>query len=336
MEIQINSITLCMVSSSSMSDVYNVLGKHSISFHLDQDNERLNMVSPVHGIQVVIEKESMESTSLVNKIRYDLEQAGFFVYIVEDEEQRKRCLSQLDEEKQGIWISILQDEPKGNGITAYFSFHQMKLSKQFAQLLLRNITKMTDLPVNEVLFEWKNIINSIFPLSGPLQQIPTIGVAFNSLSSLSERYLESLAKGMTRTFFSFFNQLDWFEVIQYVQTHHTSMSNVQNSPVEQELVSEMAYIAVSDQKSEPEEKQQDQVQEKNYEQAGEKSPNPPQYSTFPWLYLHMVKKDGQLGGNGAKTASFMSYVNILEQEKNPKTEKNEPQQINCEQQFKFP
>lgn len=326
MEIQINFIPLCTIAASSMPDVYKVFGEHSLAFHLDQDNERINIVSPVQGIQVVIENGSQGSaTSLLDKVRSVLQQAGFSVYFVNNEDERKRCLAQLNEEKQRIWISILQGEPQGDGVTAYFSFHHMKSSKQLAQLLLQNIAKMTELPVNGVLFEWKNIMNSIFPLSGPLQQMPTIGVDLNNLAAFSERQIERLSKSMIRTIFSFFNQQDLLEVIQYVLAQSVSRRDAPKMPVVEDFAPEFEYTPVFNQ--EPEKEQQDHELEQD--QVPAHIPQPPQLSTFSWLYMNMVKKDAQSAGSNTRTTtSFITYMNKLGQAKNPKTEKNEQQHVN--------
>ncbi|MCM3338190.1 hypothetical protein M3650_05955 [Paenibacillus sp. MER TA 81-3] len=216
MKIQISSKPLCTISVTMLPDVYQLLGMHSFTFHLDKENGTLNIVNPLSGHQVVLESKCKRVKDRLLMLTSEaLRAAGLQVWIVDTEEERKACLSELNGAKPSIWLSVLEPEPDENKVTAHFFVQQMKSSKQLAHLLIQNIVKLSDLPVGGVSLNWKKVTNYISPLSG--HNMPMAALTYGRLSALSPLELEQLSRSIVCTATSFFAKQPVLDLIRTLQ-----------------------------------------------------------------------------------------------------------------------
>ncbi|MFW5435417.1 hypothetical protein [Paenibacillus apiarius] len=232
MKIQISSKPLCTISESMLPDVYQLLGMHSFTFHLDKENDTLNIVNPLSGHQVVLESKCKRVTDRLLMLASEaLRAAGLQVWIVESEEERKACLSELNGAKPSIWLSVSEPDQDENKVTAHFFVQQMKSSKQLAQLLIQNIVKLSDLPVGGVSLNWKKVKSYISPLSG--HNMPMVALTYGRLYALSPLELEQLSRSFVCAATSFFAKqpvldlirtLQWMEQASLAAQHQTANS----------------------------------------------------------------------------------------------------------------
>ena len=229
MKIQISSKPLCTISETMLPDVYQLLGMHSFTFHLNKENDTLNIVNPLSGYQVVLESKCKRvKDRLLILTSEALRAAGLQVWIVDTEEERKACLSELNGAKPSIWLSILETELDEDRVTAHFFVQQMKSSKQLAHLLIQNVVKLADLPVGGVSLNWKKVMNYISPLSG--HNMPMVALTYGRISALSPLGLEQLSRSIVCTATSFFAKqpvLDLIRTLQWME--HASLAAQQKS-----------------------------------------------------------------------------------------------------------
>ncbi|WP_152396987.1 hypothetical protein [Paenibacillus guangzhouensis] len=234
MEIRINSVTLCHISGALLRDVYDVLTRYAMQFHVDHDHQRLYIVSPVQGIRIYWEvNDGLIPLSVTERVNASLTQLGFDVRVIADEEEKRRQQRLWDSSKPGLWLSVGRDKQYASGMTIYFSLNKMKASKQFASLLNQNIAKMTDIPVNGAFFEWKNTMNTLIPLAGSEPSIPTVQLACNDFAKMSERQIEDFTYCITRSFTAFYHQSFLIDVIQYFMYFQKAAASIEPEPVEE-------------------------------------------------------------------------------------------------------
>ncbi|WP_314591453.1 hypothetical protein [Paenibacillus terrigena] len=216
MEIRINSVSLGHVSDSLLRDVYDVLTRYAMQFHVDHDHQRLYIVSPVQGNRVYWEIDNrFIPQSLTEKVSASLTQLGFDVRVIVDGEEKRRQQKLWDSSKPSLWLSVLSNRQSVTGMNVNYSLNKKKSSKQLALLLNQNISKMTDLQVNGASFEWKNSMNSLIPLTGSEPSMPTVQLACNDFAKMSERQIEDFTFCITRTLTAFYQQSFLIDVIQY-------------------------------------------------------------------------------------------------------------------------
>jgi len=216
MEIRINSVSLGHVSDSLLRDVYDVLTRYAMQFHVDHDHQRLYIVSPVQGNRIYWEIDNrFIPQSMTEKVSASLTQLGFDVRVIANGEEKRRQQKLWDQSKPSLWLSVLSNRQSANGMTVNYSLNKMKSSKQLALLLNQNMAKMTDLQVNGATFEWKNSMNSLIPLTGSEPSMPTVQLACNNFAGMSERQIEDFTFCITRTLTAFYQQSFLIDVIQY-------------------------------------------------------------------------------------------------------------------------
>lgn len=318
MEVLINSKSLCNLSVSSMAKLYNLLGKHAVTFHVQENNQKINIISPVTKNQIYLEIRTPDERnqreenndiplSFLNHLSEKLKQIGFEVIVIHNEEEKKYWLNKKDGNNRSLWLSLIHPEQeKDNGITAYFSFNQIKASKQLANYLIQNIIKQTDLVIHGVLFDWKNIMNHLFPLSVVKQTMPAVVLSCKELHLLSNQQLEQLTGAIFKALLMYYDQQELVEIVQFclAEQEDTKQENTKQEKIKEE--------------------------EKNHlsnEPTIQFDPKPrqtatPNHSTFSLLYHQSV--ESQAKKQPPKTiSSYVAYMHKLSEFKNQNSEKEE-------------
>lgn len=216
MEIQINAKPLCTIADEFLPDVYQLLGKHSFTFHLDKSKQILNVVNPLHKYQIVLEnKGGSVASPLLQRMRDSLQHAGFQVWIIESEQERERCSEEWDSGKQSIWLSLQPADGERKEVVVYYFLHQMKASRQLANLLVQNIARYSDMPIQGVSFHWKSGLSYILPQSG--QTLNLVGLAYGGFDSMGEEERQQLTDGVVGAATIFFGKKPLMELIKQLR-----------------------------------------------------------------------------------------------------------------------
>ncbi|CAH8717050.1 cytosine deaminase [Paenibacillus thiaminolyticus] len=216
MDIQINAKPLCTIADEFLPDVYQLLGKHSFTFHLDKSKQILNVINPLHHYQIVLENKGGSGIiPLMQTMSTSLKYAGFFVWSIESEQARDSCFKEWDSGKQSIWLTLQPADGERQEITVYYFLHQMKASRQLANLLLQNIAKYSDLPIQGVSFHWKRGLSYILPQPG--QELNYAGLAYDGFDGMSEEERQQLADGVVGAATIFFGKKPLMELIKQLR-----------------------------------------------------------------------------------------------------------------------
>ncbi|MEW9107007.1 hypothetical protein [Paenibacillus sp.] len=211
MQIQLNGKPLCTIAETRLIDVYQLLGKHSFTFHLDKERGILDIMNPLQGCRIVLESKMAEIVDrLWYPIQSTLSQAGLRVTIVDSEDTRKQMLNESNNQRQGIWISAVQDDAME--VSVHYFFHHRKQSKQLSQLLIMNLLKYSELPIRGASLNWKDRSNYQLSLAG--QSWTTVALTYGGFLRLSTEQLMQLANGIMRAAASFFSYLPILDVIE--------------------------------------------------------------------------------------------------------------------------
>lgn len=216
MEIQINAKPLCTIADEFLPDVYQLLGKHSFTFHLDKSKQILNVVNPLHKYQIVLEnKGGGVASPLLQMMRDSLKHAGFQVWIIESEQDRERCTEEWDSGKQSIWLSLQTADGERKEVVVYYFLHQMKASRQLANLLVQNIARYSDMLIQGVSFHWKSGLSYILPQPG--QTLNLVGLAYGGFDSMGEEERQQLTDGVVGAATIFFGKKPLMELIKQLR-----------------------------------------------------------------------------------------------------------------------
>lgn len=216
MDIQINAKPLCTIADEFLPDVYQLLGKHSFTFHLDKSKQILNVVNPLHKYQIMLENKGGGAASpLLQLMRDSLKHAGFHVWIIDKEEDRERCSEEWDSGKQSIWLALQPPDGERKEIIVYYFLHQMKASRQLANLLVQNIARYSDLPIQGVSFHWKSGLSYIFPQPG--HTLTQAGLAYGGFDSMGEEERQQLTDGVVGAATIFFGKKPLMELIKQLR-----------------------------------------------------------------------------------------------------------------------
>lgn len=216
MDIQINAKPLCTIADEFLPDVYQLLGKHSFTFHLDKSRQILNVVNPLHKYQIVLEnKGGSVASPLLQLMRDSLKHAGFHVWIIDKEEDRERCSEEWDSGKQSIWLTLQPPDGERKEIVVYYFLHQMKASRQLANLLVQNIARYSDIPIQGVSFHWKSGLSYILPQPG--QTLTLAGLAYGGFDSIGEEERQQLTDGVVGAATIFFGKKPLMELIKQLR-----------------------------------------------------------------------------------------------------------------------
>ncbi|WCF07159.1 cytosine deaminase [Paenibacillus thiaminolyticus] len=216
MDIQINAKPLCTISDEFLPDVYQLLGKHSFTFHLDKSKQILNVVNPLHKYQIMLEnKGGSVAFPLLQLMRDSLKHAGFHVWIIDKEEDRERCSEEWDRGKQSIWLTLQPPDGERKEIVVYYFLHQMKASRQLANLLVQNIARYSDIPIQGVSFHWKSGLSYIFPQPG--HTLTQAGLVYGGFDCMGEEERQQLADGVVGTAMVFFGKKPLMELIKQLR-----------------------------------------------------------------------------------------------------------------------
>ncbi|MGG4395789.1 cytosine deaminase [Paenibacillus thiaminolyticus] len=216
MDIQINAKPLCTIADEFLPYVYQLLGKHSFTFHLDKSKQILNVINPLHHYQIVLENKGGSGIiPLMQTMSASLKYAGFFVWSIESEQDRDSCFKGWDSGKQSIWLTLQPADGERQEITVYYFLHQMKASRQLANLLLQNIAKYSDLPIQGVSFHWKRGLSYILPQPG--QDLNYAGLAYDGFDGMSEEERQQLADGVVGAAMVFFGKKPLMELMKQLR-----------------------------------------------------------------------------------------------------------------------
>lgn len=216
MEIQINAKPLCTIADEFLPDVYQLLGKHSFTFHLDKSKQILNVVNPLHKYQIVLEnKGGSVASPLLEMMRDSLKHAGFQVWVIESEQDRERCSEEWDSGKQSIWLTLQPADEERKEVVVYYFLHQMKASRQLANLLVQNIARYSDMPIQGVSFHWKSGLSYILPQPG--QTLNLVGLAYGGFDSMGEEERQQLTDGVVGAATIFFGKKPLMELIKQLR-----------------------------------------------------------------------------------------------------------------------
>ncbi|WP_374019377.1 cytosine deaminase [Paenibacillus thiaminolyticus] len=216
MDIQINAKPLCTIADEFLPDVYHLLGKHSFTFHLDKSKQILNVVNPLHKYQIVLEnKGGSVASPLLQLMRDSLKHAGFHVWIIDKEQDRERCSEEWDSGKQSIWLTLQPLDGERKEIVVYYFLHQMKASRQLANLLVQNIARYSDIPIQGVSFHWRSGLSYILPQPG--QTLTLAGLAYGGFDSMGEEERQQLTDGVVGAATIFFGKKPLMELIKQLR-----------------------------------------------------------------------------------------------------------------------
>ncbi|WII36451.1 cytosine deaminase [Paenibacillus thiaminolyticus] len=216
MDIQINAKPLCTISDEFLPDVYQLLGKHSFTFNLDKSKQILNVVNPLHKYQIMLEnKGGSVASPLLQLMRDSLKHAGFHVWIIDKEEDRERCSEEWDSGKQSIWLTLQPPDGERKEIVVYYFLHQMKASRQLANLLFQNIARYSDIPIQGVSFHWKSGLSYIFPQPG--HTLTQAGLAYGGFDCMGEEERQQLSDGVVGAATIFFGKKPLMELIKQLR-----------------------------------------------------------------------------------------------------------------------
>lgn len=211
MHIQLNGKPVCTIDETRLIDVYQLLGKHSFTFHLDKERGILDIMNPLQGCRIVLESKMAEIVDrLWHPIQSTLSQAGLRVTIVNSEDTRKQVLNESNNQRQGIWISAVPDDAME--VSVHYFFHHRKQSKQLSQLLVMNMLKYSELPIRGASLNWKDRSNYQLSLAG--QSWTSAALTYGGFLRLSTEQLMQLGNGITRAAASFFSYLPILDVIE--------------------------------------------------------------------------------------------------------------------------
>lgn len=204
MHIRLSGEPLCTIAESRLTDVYQLLGRHSFTFHLDKMQGILDIVNPLQGCRVVLESKMTGIVDrLLQPIQSILTQAGLEVTIVQSEEMRKQVVNEPNMWRQGIWITVMPDE--GMELSARYFFHHRKQGKQLSQLLIMNMMKYSEIPIRGASLNWKDRSNYVMRLSS--QSWTSVVLTYGGFVRLSAEQLSQLGEGIMRAAASFFTYL---------------------------------------------------------------------------------------------------------------------------------
>ncbi|WP_042227393.1 hypothetical protein [Paenibacillus popilliae] len=216
MEIQINAKPLCTIADEFLPDVYQLLGKYSFTFHLDKSKQILNVVNPLHNYQIVLEnKGGSVASPLLQIMRHSLKHAGFYVWVIETEQDRERCSEEWDSGKQSMWLTLQPVDEKKKEIVVYYFLHQIKASRQLANLLVQNIARYSDMPIQGVSFHWKSGLSYILPQPG--QTLNLAGLAYGGYDSMGVEEQQQLTDGVVGAATIFFGKKPLMELMKQLR-----------------------------------------------------------------------------------------------------------------------
>lgn len=322
MEIRINSVSLCQISDSFLSDVYDVLTRYAMQFHIDQDHQKLYIVSPVQGIRIYLEMQNgFMPQSMSAKLCASLTQLGFDVCIMKDEEEKRRQQRLWDASKPSLWVSMGNNKQYVSGMSIYFSMNKKKASKQLATLLSQNISRMTDISVNGTFFEWKNTMNSLIPLAGSEPAMPKIQLAWNDYFQMNERQIEDFTYCMTRTFASYYHQSFLIDVIQYFLYFQHAPIQMESQEIVSTTNEEILQVPVG-----YEEQMMEQQEVKDNEQEQEQESE--QGSNLQQEEQEIVEQMGVYQEEQLEEKPTVQGEEIVQQQNNPSEVTNEQDSMN--------
>ncbi|BFH70306.1 hypothetical protein J27TS7_21400 [Paenibacillus dendritiformis] len=216
MEIQINAKPLCTIADEYVPDVYQLLGKHSFTFHLDKNKQILNVVNPLHKYQIALENKGGSGASPLLQMMCDsLKHAGFHVWIIETEQDRERCSEEWESGKQSMWLTLQPAGEEKKEVVVYYFLHQMKASRQLANLLVQNIARYSDMPIQGVSFHWKSGLSYILPQPG--QALNLVGLAYGGFDGMGAEERQQLTDGVVGAATIFFGKKPLMELIKQLR-----------------------------------------------------------------------------------------------------------------------
>lgn len=213
MQIQLNGKLLCTIDETQLSDVYQLLGKHPFTFHLNKTKGILDIVNPLQGCCIVLESKM---TEVVDRLFYPvqsiLSEVGLSVTIVESERARKQVLSRPNMQQEGIWITAMPDEVME--VNIHYFLHHMKQGKRLSQLLMMNIMKYADIPIRRANLNWRNYCYKISLLGHPWTMVT---LAYGEFLYLSVEQLSLLSYAITRGMAFYFSPLPILDVVEQLR-----------------------------------------------------------------------------------------------------------------------
>lgn len=213
MQIQLNNKPLCTIDEAQLSDVYQLLGKHSVTFHLNKAGGILNIMNPLQGRCVVLESRM---TEVVDRLFYPvqslLSEVGLNVTIVESEATRKQVLSRPNTQQQGIWINAMPDEAME--VSIHYFLHRMKQGKRLSQLLMMNMMKYSDIPICRTGLNWKGYSYKISLLGHPWTSVV---LAYGGFLCLSVEQLSLLSHAITRGVAFYFSNFPVLDIVEQLR-----------------------------------------------------------------------------------------------------------------------
>lgn len=215
MHIMINGSLFRELRDSLLPDIVQILGEASFPFKLDQAQNTLLLAHPIEGHQVILEcEDSALRQSLIAKASEMLRECGFHVHLIQRAEERSAVISSVNVEKPVLWLKLQRST--STEWSAQFSFQQMKWSKSLAHRLISQLSRCSDLEVQGVQLNWKNMIGSIITKTDH----PFAGVTLTcgSLEGLSSFQQGLLAQGIVKAMTSLYTDKPILEVIRALRS----------------------------------------------------------------------------------------------------------------------
>lgn len=176
----------------------------------------MNVVNPLHKYQIVLESKGGSGASpLLQMMRDALKHAGFQVWIIETEQDRERCSEEWDSGKQSMWLTLQPADEEKKEVVVYYFLHQMKASRQLANLLVQNIARYSDMPIQGVSFHWKSGLSYILPQPG--QTLNLVGLAYGGFDSMTAEERLQLTDGVVGAATIFFGKKPLMELMKQLR-----------------------------------------------------------------------------------------------------------------------
>lgn len=215
MYIVVNGSMFRELRDSLLPDIVQMLGEASFPFKLDQAQNTLRITHPIMGNQIIIVCENPAlQQALVLKAGDMLEECGFYVTILERIEDQAAVIQAMDKEKPILWLKLQQGSSQE--WSAQFSFQQMKWSKSLAHRIINQLSRCSDLEIQGVQFNWKNMIGSIVAKSDP--PFPAVTLNCGSVEGLSSFQQGLLAQGLVKAITSVYTDRPILEVLRALRS----------------------------------------------------------------------------------------------------------------------
>lgn len=212
MIIRIQDTVCCELHDSQLPDVVQLLGKDSFTFRLDQAQNHLNLVLPVHDYQVILEANDDRLAVLLVHLLSKLKQARFpCVYMVHTETDRIRVMEHVNIGRPILWISFNTGLDAEEWVIHYSSQHK-KTSKHMAEVIVSHLSHDVATRMQSEPMKWKQMLSSLRTQSD--KQFPRVRVTSPGFQAYNVDRIELIANSLAKAVISVYTDKPLLELTQ--------------------------------------------------------------------------------------------------------------------------